>query len=266
MLKGKSFHHLTLAVTALFFFLSSLNFPFRPETIASSVAVFMGTLFIYRLSTWVPVISSRPPFLNYINPPDKLTFSLFLLLCGIPCFYLSSDIIIKLILWAALSISYFTNVNFNKYHFRGLRSIPVVKTVLLAFMWTIIGFLFKLQQLLIDDNIQAAFVIRFLLIFIICLGVDLRDIEKDKEAHTTTIATLLGFQSLKIALLILTSIIVIYEIIIGSFTVDLLISTLLLIILSRLKINSSTRSFTILMDGTLMLYSFLVLMIQLTCF
>jgi len=258
MFNGRLFHHLTLAVTALLFFLSSITLFFSIELIALSLAVFVGTYFIYRLSVWVPVISNKIPLLSFYEKPNKNEFILYIILISCCCFYLSIETVILLGGWGLISALYFTNLKIGTIELKGLRSIPLIKTVLLAFMWTAIGYLFSLKSGFNSSILLINFIIRFTIIFLICLGVDLRDIEKDNRAGTITLATYLGFNTLKTLMLLVNTILLIFLFNYSSASqIDLFISGMLFFILLRIKINQSRQTFTLLLDGTLFIYSFL---------
>lgn len=254
----RSFHHLTLAVTALLFFLPSINFLFSAELIALSLAVFVGTFFIYRLSVWVPVISNKIPLLSFYEKPNKSEFILYVIIIFSCCYCLSLDTVILFGAWGFISALYFTNFKFGRIELKGLRSIPLIKTVLLAFMWTVIGYILSLKTGGVTNTHLINIIIRFMIIFLICLGVDLRDIEKDNRVGTTTLATYLGFNTLKLLMLFINSVLLIFLFNYSlASQIDLFISGMLFLILLRIKINQRQRTFTLLLDGTLFLYSLL---------
>lgn len=254
----RTVHHTLLAVTALLFFLPSITLPFSTELIALSLAVFIGTFFIYRLSVWVPIISNKIPLLSFYEKPSKSEFIFYAILILSCCYYLSIDTVILFGGWGLISVLYFTNFKIGTFDLKGLRSIPLIKTILLAFMWTVIGYIFTLKTGVLSKNILINFIIRFTIIFLICLGVDLRDIEKDNRTGTTTLATYLGFNALKTLMLVVNTILLIFLFNYSSASqIDLFISEMLFLILLRIKINQHQRTFTILLDGTLFLYSFL---------
>lgn len=271
MLKGKSFHHISLAVTALFFFLSSINLDLSPKTIALSVAIFTGTFFIYRLSVWIPVLSWSRRFVDFYNKPSVLELALFFLTLLCAFYFLNLCEIALLICWGLFSTCYFLNIKLDAFHFKGLRSIPLIKTIHLSLLWTIIGFIFKLPELAINHSLCYDFSIRYIIVFLICLGVDLRDINKDQESsqglEITTLATYFGFHKLKQLMLIVNLTLICFLILCSTeSTIDLLIASMLFIGIINLKINSNPKTFTILMDGTLLLYSFLAFIVKLTRF
>lgn len=266
MLKGKSVHHLSLSVTALLFFLASINLSLTTKTIALSVAIFTGTFFIYRLSVWVPVISWSRRFIDFYSKPNAIELTTFLIIILSTFCFLNFNEITMLISWGLFSTCYFLNVKLGKFNFKGLRSIPLIKTMHLSLLWTIIGFLFK-EEIASNGVVVSEFIIRFSILFIICLGVDLRDITKDEKSNTKTLATLLGFYKVK-QLMLITTLSLICFLILNSpdLTFELLTALILFIGISYLKINSNPNTFTILMDGALMLYSFFAFIAQLTRF
>ena len=267
MLLGRSLHHLALAVTALFFFLSSITLSYSSQSIALSLAVFVGTLFIYRLSVWVPVLSWSRRFIDFYFKPSVIELSSFLLVLLSTFYFLKISEIVVLISWGLFSTCYFLNIKLDEFHFKGLRSIPLIKTIHLSLLWTIMGFIFKLPELTSNYSLMCDFIIRFVIIFLICLGVDLRDIAKDEQSSTTTLATHFGFSKLKQLMIFFNSVLICLLLLFPSYsTIELFIASLLLIEIIILKINSKPITFTILMDGTLLLYSFLAFMVQLTRF
>ncbi|MFM7016728.1 MAG: hypothetical protein ACKOX3_10420 [Bacteroidota bacterium] len=258
MKHSKTFHQFILALTALFFFLPNLVEIKNINVPALGFVVFIGTFFIYRLSVWIPVISNRTPFFSFIESPfflEPLSY-VFIILIGYSL--LSLNVILLLSAWGLLSIAYFTNVQIDNTRFQGLRSIPLIKTLLLSFMWTIIGFILQLNKLNYHDSFFFTISIRFIIIFLICLGVDLRDITKDQQAKTTTLATYFGFKKVK-SFMLICSILLILLLSINKHasSLDLIISTGLFLIILQLKINQSKQTFTLLLDGTLFLYSLL---------
>jgi hypothetical protein len=270
MLKGKLLHHFALAVTALFFFLSSVNFPFTKHILALSLAVLIGTFFIYRLSVWIPVISTSPSIYFY-NKPNNLELVIYLITLPLLFCFLQLEEVVLLSGWGLFSTCYFLNIKSEKIDFRGLRSIPFIKTFHLSLLWTIIGYIFKIQNELFSNTIIYEFTIRFIIIFLICLGVDLRDITKDQEAEhghsIVTLATYLGFQKLKQLMLIINLLLICYLALYFPYlTIEILIASLLFFGTLLLKINSTPSAFTSIMDGLLMLYAFLIFMMQLTHF
>jgi hypothetical protein len=262
----RSFHHLALAVTALLFFLASINISLSAKTLALSLAVFTGTFFIYRLSVWVPVLSWSLRLIDFNSKPNTIELVTLPLIILSTFYFLNFRETTLLIYWGLFSTCYFLNIKLGAFHFKGLRSVPLIKTIHLSLLWTIIGFIFK-QEIATNSVHISEFIIRFVILFIICLGVDLRDITKDKKSATRTLATLLGFYKLK-QLMLITNLALICFLILNApdLTLELLIASMLFIGISYLKINSKPITFTILMDGTLMLYSFLAFMTQLTRF
>jgi hypothetical protein len=255
---NRSVHHLLLATTALLFFFPSLSDSNSENIIASLLMVFIGTLFIYRLSVWVPIVSNNNPFISFYSKPNVLEFLFYILFFLASSYFISTTTFFILSGWGIVSSMYFTNVKIRNFELKGLRSIPLIKTLLLAFMWTVIGYVFTLKNGQVSAALFSKIGVRFLIIFLICLGVDLRDIEKDKQAATNTLATYFGFNKLKSMMLVCNaglSAWLYYFSFIGK--VDLFISCLLFFILLRLKINHSKQTFTLLLDGTLFLYSLL---------
>jgi hypothetical protein len=263
---GKSLHHLALSVTALFFFLASIDLSLTTNILSLSVSVFTGTFFIYRLSVWVPVLSWSRRFIDFYSRPNALELATYLIIFLSTFYFLNFRETTLLISWGLFSTCYFLNIKLGSFHFKGLRSIPLIKTIHLSLLWTIIGFLFK-EEIASNSAIIFEFIIRFFILFIICLGVDLRDITKDEKSYTKTLATHLGFYKLK-QLMLITTLTLICFLILNSpvLTLELLIALMLFIGIFILKINSKPITFTILMDGTLMLYSFLAFMAQLIRF
>lgn len=262
---SRSFHHLLLAITALFFFIPTTHFLNGNNIAALLATVLIGTFFIYRLSVWVPILNFKNPYVEFETNPPIYEFVLYCV--SILCCYLLLNIttIIQFCSWGFFSIAYFTNIKIGSFQFKGLRSIPILKTIHLALLWSIIGFLLELNELSFNLAFIKIISIRFLIIFLICLGVDLRDIQKDFQAKTTTLATLIGFKNLKAIMLLLNlSLIVFLSLNFIDNKIELLIATILLLCILYLKSQSKSATFTILLDGTLFLYSFLILISDLT--
>jgi hypothetical protein len=265
MFERKTLHHFVLAITALFFFIPSTHFLDGNNITALLAAVLIGTFFIYRLSVWVPIMNFKNPYLEFENTPAVYEFVFYSV--SILCCYLLLNITTILLFsgWGLLSISYFTNIKIGAFQFKGLRSIPILKTIHLALLWTIIGFLFELNELSFNLPLIKVISIRFFIIFLICLGVDLRDIQKDLNAKTVTLATLIGFKNMKAIMLILNLTLIVF--LSSNFLenkIEMLIAIILLLCTLYLKPHSKSATFTILLDGTLFLYSFLILIFDFT--
>ncbi len=262
---NKAIHHLLLGITAAFFFAPSLSASNSENTFPALMSVFIGTLLIYRLSVWVPILSFKNPYLMFETNPTIYEFLFYFVLILFCYLLLKIKTIILFSSWGILSIAYFTNIKIGSFEFKGLRSVPIVKTIHLALLWTIIGFLFQLNELGCNLALVKIVFIRFLMIFLICLGVDLRDIQKDLQAKTTTLATLIGFKNLKAIMLLLNlSLIVFLSLNFIDNKIELLIATILMLCTLYLKAHSKSATFTILMDGTLFLYSLLILISDFT--
>lgn len=125
-------------------------------------------------------------------------------LISIPALVVTSVLIfffpLKLILWftpiTVLSFAYFLPVT-------NLRAVPVLKAVVVAFVWTCITYFFPLLLESISlFEIGTGGISRFFFLLSLAVAFNIRDIESDKKADVKTLPVIYGAQTTKIFCLI----------------------------------------------------------------
>lgn len=151
-----------------------------------------------------------------------------------------------------------------------LRRVPYLKTFVVAIVWTTITVLIPAMELsgkLTFDAFSWIFAGRFLLIFALALLFDIRDIESDTGSGLMTIPVALGqkrTQYLVTGLLILVVMIALgLAVEYGNYYnlfASLLISVILIFFVYCRQCKASPYYYTIFLDGSMVLYSILVLL------
>lgn len=150
-----------------------------------------------------------------------------------------------------------------------LRNIPYLKTFLVALVWTFITVLIPAMESdrkFTYDTIIFIAAGRFLLIFSLALLFDIRDIEPDSEAAIQTIPIALGKRpviKLVTGLLILFVFINLFNPAINGINYQFIAALLFALFLNFLvyshKIRVSPYYYTVFLDGSLFVYSVLVI-------
>lgn len=189
--------------------------------------------------------------------------------------FLHLSAILFLMLLALVSFTYgFINLRDSNF---SIRTLPIVKNILLAMMWAMATVIFPvLAEGISILNLATGFVFieRFLFILVLSFMFDLRDFYSDPKEGLKTIATITGYKKLKsISQLLLAALI---AIIIIHFTfvdqANNLLSVAIALILSVLitsffifitNKSKSKNHYSLLFDGATVIQAILVLMLSL---
>ncbi len=234
------------------------------------ILVGAGVMFIYS----VHAISQNNPLFssvrkNWINNNQKLlviNFVLAAILIAGTLPFLNRNLFLLIVPCGLVSLAYSFRIRINKKVW-ALREVPFIKALVVSAVWSLVSVLLPLLQA--NTNIYEAYAykagmligIRFLILLILCLLFDIRDIKADSDKGIKTFSSITGIKGLKavcfIFLLILSlfSAIVSETALIHLFAFDAAASAF--IIFTGENQNDYFYSFA--GDGLIILYSFAVL-------
>lgn len=175
-----------------------------------AVFVFLATLFTYNLSSVQSIIRRPNQQRNRQSESWVLRHKQSMAVLGV--LSITSAIAVYFVfelqinLWfilhlAVISIGYTVPVLYKKKRIRALRSVPLLKVFLIAYVWAMVTGLLPL----LDAGLAAGqpetwllFARRFLFILALALLFDVRDYHYDRQMKTLTFPGLIGVQNTKI--------------------------------------------------------------------
>ena len=250
-----------IAICAVFFFYSGYvlfnkDYPSFPE----SSLIFWSTLLIYQVNTKLKFNILDLKSYNALNLADgkKLKFIFILsgiLLIHVP--FLNLKEVLFLIHLGLISTLYNVPEKSRGIILVPLRSIPVLKVFLIAYVWAAMAsFLPPIladQQLFTSQTIYL-FIAHFLFIMAITLPFDIRDFSADNKNHLITFPQLIGLIPTKVFAL---ACLVGFTFLMHGFVKGWYFP-LFSLITAMFILNASTKKqdyyFTFYLDGTIILY------------
>lgn len=155
------------------------------------------TFAAYETATWYPYMVKEGVQLGRHPGKYMILVTVLSLIAGIVL--VPADFIPWIIVLGMLTLFYFMQWN-TKGLSGGLRSVFLLKNFLVAGVWTWITAVMIFPG---EPYYPWLIISRFVFILLITMGLDLRDIENDRKLGVNTLATILGFQKAKTALLLL---------------------------------------------------------------
>jgi 4-hydroxybenzoate polyprenyltransferase len=244
-----------------------------PASLPMATFVFLATLFTYNLSSIYSIVrkpNQKPNKLDssWVQVHKKRLAALGIksLLVGTFVFFYYDLEVNKLIILhlAIISIGYTVPIVYKSKKVRPLRSIPLLKVFLIAYVWAVVTVLFPLMDAginILDAEATMLLFRRFMFILALALLFDIRDFTYDQKMNTLTIPGLLGVCTTKlISLALLTIYIVVAtQTEAGNVQLAILISA---IVAGLVVIFSSEKKprlyYLILADGIMLLHAGLV--------
>ncbi|TPE45392.1 UbiA prenyltransferase family protein [Pontibacter mangrovi] len=246
-----------------------------PVSWSMAVFVFLATLFTYNLSS-VQSMLRRPR--QTINPHDpswsqrhkrELAGIGLLSLIGAVTLYFWAGFEINwwfLLHLAVISVGYTVPVLYKRQRVKPLRSVPLLKVFLIAYVWAVVTAMFPLLDAGMEVWQQEAlmlFLRRFLFILALALLFDIRDHVYDQHTNTLTFPGWMGVRRTKLVSL---GLLVLYALVLlsqekGLILWALLASTLVATLIVSMSSAERPRIyFAILADGAMLLHAGLVIM------
>lgn len=220
-----------------------------------NLAAFAMTFFAYRLSAHRPLVTSVFPFLKFEAqiPLSELGVATGILFFGI----VGAGIHLQGILpfTALLTVLYFLRWKVGNRELPGLRGIPGVKNVVLALAWALITVGFTSGIHVQNRTWELLFIHRFLLILLLGIGVDLRDLRADRRSGIETLPILYGYAVVRRGLLFISLAATIFYLIQPAVPGELLFPPFAFTALAIFFLRPEDRPlrFTVLLDGILLL-------------
>lgn len=244
------------------------------------LVVFFSAMVVYHLAEMnVHIEIYNELKINYKNTEDnafhgKMFVASAVVLCGFIPFLSLSQLLLLTIL-AVVSLTYgLISLPGSRLYFR---SYPLLKNIMLAFMWamvTVVYPLFAEGILLFSIESVLIFIERFFFILVLSFMFDLRDYFTDPKQGLKTSATIMGFDRLKTIaqiLLMVFGLIVTCHLVILNFSpksilsfialyLSIVITSFFVFLTSKQK---PKRFYSLLFDGATVIQAVLVLMLSL---
>lgn len=255
-------HHGILAITALLYSWATIYG--KTNAFLYSALIGFGTYFIYRLAYYQPIFDLRYFKFRLKIKPSKFDLILLLIVSITTISNITFSNILLLSTLGFISGLYFLIIQHPKLMSYGIRKLPFIKNVFLSAMWTIGTMLLPLFFVGNLNFLDTTMISRFVYILIICIAIDLRDINADEKAKTITLPTWIGFKNTKLICFILLTVYFALIMQLNVFdhscriqnTIELVYygtGTVLGLSLTYLKPNLERRIYTIILDGCLIL-------------
>jgi 4-hydroxybenzoate polyprenyltransferase len=262
-----------VAITMETVILSRIDFQ---KSIPYFFIVFFSTLVAYNLKAVNPLknFKGSQDSEKISWSKENLSFILWLLLVSaillvIGILFLNMDTVLLLLPLGLLSLGYSWPVKIGKRK-RALRELPFVKTLMVAFVWTIVvAFIPYVESQNIVSADSERIIGDFMFLFALALLFDIKDIESDKANSIKTIPLLIGVNGTKMLSLSIIFLRILYLILSGMMFRELvpeILITLLCAVLILKYINKQTTEYfyMVYVDGLILLKSFLVIFFYLS--
>lgn len=157
-----------------------------------------STYAAYQAAVWRPRFSLNHFSFHFAKPPVKPYAHLIAVVWLILLFLLPARSRDSVIVLAILTLLYFVRWGPEGNERQGLRSVPLLKNVLLAGAWSVATVWLPLRE---DSWTIASvylFLTRFIYIFTISLAFDLRDYNTDLKHNLKTLPVLIGFRNVQV--------------------------------------------------------------------
>ena len=265
------FHHIMLALTAIFYAAStSLQLFNHWPSVPLILFLGAGTILAYRIATWRPLISLFPFQFGFQSGYNKIIFYVLLLIVLVSLVQLPKNSVIGTLIMGTLTALYFSQWKSKEKLQSGLRSVPLIKNILLASIWAAATVWFPSHEKGFATGELYLFMSRFIYILAICFAVDLRDLENDRSQKTNTLPVIYGYNKIKSLCIILLLIFIALTFFRSSFVrvpyrnsyeeyVLISSAVLTIVCLLSLKKNDSYNYYTLLLDGNMFLQSFMLI-------
>lgn len=181
-----------------------------PVCIPMAVFIFLSTLFTYNLSSLQSIIRRPAQQVNKLSSSWSQRHKKEMAALGFISIALAAFIYFRynlhINIWfllhlAVISIGYTVPIVYKAKKVRPLRSVPLLKVFLIAYVWAIVTTLFPMLDadvLMWDSQVILLFARRFLFILALALLFDIRDYAYDRTTNTLTFPGLIGVKYTKL--------------------------------------------------------------------
>ncbi len=179
-------------------------------SVPMAVFIFLATLFTYNLSSVQSILRRPRQKINHHSDSwvqrhkREMAILGLLSLASATWVYFAYDL--RLNFWfvlhlAVISIGYTVPVVYKSKKVKPLRSVPLLKVFLIAYVWAVVTALFPLLNAglpLWSEEAWMLFARRFLFILALALLFDIRDYTYDRHTNTLTFPGLIGVRNTKL--------------------------------------------------------------------
>lgn len=222
---------------------------------------FFSTIIVYLFAVGYPNkknINDQNNRIAWISKNSNLVHSI-MLVSTIACIILINylDYKIEILILAAFALLY--NIRIKGINFYGIRSIPLIKIVSIAFVWVMVCNIYPAMIYKIEINSSEYIRIFFKFLWMIALTIpfDIRDIYVDQEQKLITVPSLMGeVNAYRLSYLMFIAISVGHFFIFGSTTESMIVLTSSLIAILLIHYSKSRKrdlDYLIKLDGLLIL-------------
>lgn len=239
---------------------------------AMHLLVFSSTLFVYNVHYLIkkstPELSDRFGWSQYHRQYHYLLMSVGIIGCIVSVFFVPFNILIACGVLAALSFSYSIPLLPFKNKKR-LKDFGWIKILVLTSVWTIVTAV--LPILWHDDNLfdyPYEIMMRFVFMFTLCVAFDIRDMQTDMDAGIATLPNMIGMKgsykvmSISMILFIIMSVVqYIRHPSLSRVVAELIVAFSVKFAIDYSRDHPSDRAYLGLVDGMMLLYALLVLLL-----
>jgi 4-hydroxybenzoate polyprenyltransferase len=247
-----------------------------PVSWAMALFVFLATLFTYNLSSVQSILRRPNQSINRRHTVWSQRHKKELAVLGLLSIAVAAGVYfwsgLRIDLWfvlhlAVISVGYTVPVLYKRRRVKPLRSVPLLKVFLIAYVWAVVTAMFPLLDGGMDvwqPETLWLFLRRFLFILALALLFDIRDYTYDLDTKTLTFPGWIGVRKTK--LLSLGLLLLYMGVVLASGERGIILWALLLsavgaaIIVWRSAENRPRVYFAILADGAMLLHAGLVLL------
>ncbi|TXK37188.1 hypothetical protein FVR03_15835 [Pontibacter qinzhouensis] len=204
------YSHVFISFCAFFLTIETFLLAGLPVSLALATFVFLATLFTYNLSSVQSVLrqanaSTKPAPTSWtLRHRQELAIIGLSSLAGAAVLYwvfklqLSGWFILHL---ALISVGYTVPILYKSKKVRPLRSVPLLKVFLIAYVWAAVTVFFPVMQagaVVWEQEVLLLFLRRFLFILALALLFDIRDYLYDQKTNTLTVPGFIGVRNTKL--------------------------------------------------------------------
>ncbi len=222
---------------------------------------FFATIVVYLFAVGYPNkknINDQNNRIAWMSKNSNLVHSI-MLVSIIACIILINflDHKIEILLVAAFALLY--NIRIKGLNFYGIRSIPLIKIISIAFVWVMVCNIYPavIYKIEIDSSESIRVCLKFLWMIALTIPFDIRDIYVDQKQKLITVPSLIGeVNAYRLSYFLFIAISVGHFLIFGSTTESIIVLTSSLIAILLIQYSKSRKrdlDYLIKLDGLLIL-------------
>jgi 4-hydroxybenzoate polyprenyltransferase len=242
---------------------------------AEPLIIFFATLFVYNLSRLrVTIVTGRyNEEWSFKWEGNRLNIIICILV--FPVLWVAMTTVnhyqlAVFLITAFLTIAYMAPLNYNGKIFTGLRGYPVLKNILLGFIWSFVTVWFPLtitSESFLHPEALMMLGRNFLFIFSLSVLSDIRDLKTDRSAGIRTLAGAVGEKRAKVIAMVCMGLFLLITIFefqtehlpgFGTWLALMISGAVTLLVINKTRSVSSYNYFSFAVDGSIILQSALV--------